>query len=363
MVASERLRTVWGYYLYLKETAEQAGKPPPSSAPMLPSPGKKFMIIRQEQNSMQPGLMVGFDTFAKLSDKEEPYENPFLDNEIAPKGDNKKRWSILGKVMSFSGGDSSSGAGGKLSWNEEFQLARRETAESRSRQAPPPPPPKITLFSNHSNGAEVESLHSPTLFDEPKYVFKFTLAWHQQTMPMRDRILTRPFLPRPAHAKLHSGSRNHSPRPSSPDFPPPTRTVSGGAQTGLVNEAKNASPLSSPVSAPTSFEGILAEPSRPNQPHTDDCRSSSSSDDDSIVPGPVRDTHDHHMSDFVTRRIKPVGAHARNSIYVGRALAEWGIVVFDCNNFVDRRRDEGVPNLKEVEVPSLSLEGFRKLAG
>ena len=46
--------------------------------------------------------------------------------------------------------------------------------------------------------------------------------------------------------------------------------------------------------------------------------------------------------------------------YAGRALAEWSLVVAECNNFVERRRAEGVPSLKWVEVPTLGVEGFRR---
>lgn len=48
------------------------------------------------------------------------------------------------------------------------------------------------------------------------------------------------------------------------------------------------------------------------------------------------------------------------SKYAGRALAEWMLIVGECNNFVERRRSEGVPALKWVEVPTLGVEGFRK---
>lgn len=48
--------------------------------------------------------------------------------------------------------------------------------------------------------------------------------------------------------------------------------------------------------------------------------------------------------------------------YAGRALAEWTLIVGECNNFVDRRKNEGVPGLKWVEVPVLGIEGFRKFA-
>lgn len=59
-----------------------------------------------------------------------------------------------------------------------------------------------------------------------------------------------------------------------------------------------------------------------------------------------------------------VGGTAKftRSKYAGRALAEWAAVVGECNNFVERRRAEGVPTLKWVEVPTLGVEGFRKFA-
>jgi hypothetical protein len=65
----------------------------------------------------------------------------------------------------------------------------------------------------------------------------------------------------------------------------------------------------------------------------------------------------------MTKPVKPTGFYAKNAVYCGRALAEWSLVVFECNNFVDRRREEGVLGLSEVEVPVLGMEGFRKLGG
>jgi hypothetical protein len=54
---------------------------------------------------------------------------------------------------------------------------------------------------------------------------------------------------------------------------------------------------------------------------------------------------------------QPIGAEAK---YAGRALAEWALVVKECNNFVERRKAEGVPSLKLMEVPTLGVESFRK---
>ena len=46
--------------------------------------------------------------------------------------------------------------------------------------------------------------------------------------------------------------------------------------------------------------------------------------------------------------------------YAGRALAEWNLLVTECRNFLERRRAEGVPSFQMVEIPSLSVEPFRK---
>lgn len=46
--------------------------------------------------------------------------------------------------------------------------------------------------------------------------------------------------------------------------------------------------------------------------------------------------------------------------YVGRALAEWSLVVGECDVFFARRRDEGVPNDRLVETPTLGVENFKK---
>lgn len=48
------------------------------------------------------------------------------------------------------------------------------------------------------------------------------------------------------------------------------------------------------------------------------------------------------------------------SKYAGRALAEWALIVGECNNFAERRQAEGVPGLKWVEIPTLGVEGFRR---
>lgn len=59
--------------------------------------------------------------------------------------------------------------------------------------------------------------------------------------------------------------------------------------------------------------------------------------------------------------LKPDQAMLGPSKYCGRALAEWAVLIVECQNFFERRKFEGVPSLKWVETPTLGVEAFRKL--
>lgn len=57
---------------------------------------------------------------------------------------------------------------------------------------------------------------------------------------------------------------------------------------------------------------------------------------------------------------QPSGDARTSSTYAGRALAEWTFVSHECQNFFDRRKNEGVPVNRAVETPSLNVEAFRR---
>jgi len=57
---------------------------------------------------------------------------------------------------------------------------------------------------------------------------------------------------------------------------------------------------------------------------------------------------------------KPEGPAAGSSKYAGRALAEWAVLINECQNFFERRKYEGVMGLKRVETPTLGVEAFRR---
>ena len=56
----------------------------------------------------------------------------------------------------------------------------------------------------------------------------------------------------------------------------------------------------------------------------------------------------------------PTGESVAHARYCGRALAEWAVVLGECQSFFDRRKNEGVPSNKLVETPTLGVEVFRR---
>jgi hypothetical protein len=329
----------------------------------------------------------------------------------------KKRWTLLGKVLPFGASQDSPTSDTKRTWEEELEQARRDTvlsrlADRRGRSnhvlpLGPPTPPK----QGPSNGVKpssdsASSTGSAPVFDVGTYVFRFTLTWQtgpggvpMPCGPTRDRILARPRLPAPAQARVsarfagpQNGTanggpvfRSDSPPPIRPGLPPETRRVSGLLQTGLISEARNARPLaddddeppkpandkeheyrpslSIDIPASSLFGdgedkgddglGLRQSPVRSSgvtSHETDRGRGLEQRKDSAPPPGPVQA--------LTIRPERPSGIYAAGAVYTGRALAEWSIVVSECNSFVDRRRDEGVLGLNDVEVPILSVEGL-----
>ncbi|KAK3906949.1 hypothetical protein C8A05DRAFT_11335 [Staphylotrichum tortipilum] len=432
LVMSQRLKTVWSHYLWLRQDAEAKGRMNPSSAPCYPAPGKRFLIIRTEVQAPQHSLRLGFDSFSSSfpsADTGVDYRSPngdTLSNSVKADGNGsfKKRWSLLGKVLPFGASQDSPTSETKRTWEEELEQARRETAASRlagrgGKSAPParplgpPTPPKQSLSTAASSDSG-STTSSMAFFEAATFVFRFTLTWQtgpggapMPCGPMRDRILVRPRLPAPAQARVsvrlagmagvNKGAaavngarvlRSESPPPISPGLPPETRRVSGLWQTGLISEARNAKPLNG--DAQPLRQAVLtkeAEP-RPSLSLSIDTTPIRLSDDDEMPdnnntnnrlelqsPIGMASNGSGYESDrgrpppsdaygmpppaaAAIRAEKPTGPYAATAVYGGRALAEWSMVVSECNSFVDRRRDEGVLGLSEVEVPTLSVEGL-----
>lgn len=63
---------------------------------------------------------------------------------------------------------------------------------------------------------------------------------------------------------------------------------------------------------------------------------------------------------YMSRAVEPSGASVAHSKYAGRALAEWTIVIMECQSFFERRKNEGAPDNRYVETPTLGVEVFSK---
>ncbi|KAH8131016.1 hypothetical protein ACSS6W_006688 [Trichoderma asperelloides] len=369
-LASKRLKSVWSHYLYLKQAADEAGQMGPATAPMSPTLGKRFIIIRQEVNVPQPGLFVTFDTFSKASSIIDlPSSEKSAEAGLLAKNDPKKKWSIL-KLLSFNSTSSPTqttpDTSPVKSSDDGLQNARREVANSRSRQNASINPPK-TAKSDKSDDSD----GSNPVFEDPKFNFKFVLGWPQpqQQLPPLERMLVSPKLPTPAQSRLGFQAK----RGGGPVLPPlmiPTRRFSGSSQGGLVQAARNASPLGSPVIEPRRKLSLaIATAGIPEEPSTATGSETSSGDTtpiETISPSsPVIQPNSNQQRPVEGKvgPVKPAGAFLKNLAYSGRALSEWSLVVAECNNFVERRRDEGIITLSEIEVPLLGVEGFRKMAG
>lgn len=58
--------------------------------------------------------------------------------------------------------------------------------------------------------------------------------------------------------------------------------------------------------------------------------------------------------------IEPKDLSRERARYTGRALAEWMMVVGECQSFFERRKSEGVPENRFVETPTLGVEVFKR---
>ncbi|PHH61860.1 hypothetical protein CDD81_7788 [Ophiocordyceps australis] len=366
MVASARLRTAWSHYLYLKRSAEEAGRAGPSTVPTCPALGKRFMIIRHEVNAPQPGLFMGFDSFARITSSDGLLVNSLCDGSQHAKGDSKKRWSLFGKVLSMAGsntggtGTSSPGldmaARGHFT---EYDLvgSRRGTLELLTRPASFAAQSGTTNANVRNTTSESDVLGLSPVFDERKYAFKFVLGWLQQPMSATGRDLTRPRLPAAAHSQVVARGVRRSSYVSQPrgklakeEVKEPAEKERRGSVNATVEEWLRGTSLA------TMHSGEGKTKSNPER------RRSSVSAEAPVRPqmAPWRGSQDTNR-DLLVKAVKPQGIYASNCVYLGRALAEWALVVSECNNFVDRRCEEGVARPNEVEVPHLGVEGFRKL--
>ncbi len=298
LVVATRLRSNWAYYLYQKQQAEKSRVLPPSTAPCYPAPGRRLLIIRNDNQAPVANLFLGFDglmassvareaTFKRQASLLARFDAAEAEGpKLTSDGSNppsKKRWTFMGKMLPASLSattDPDTRGKGTSSPTRTLEDARRETALARTR------PPM------HSKKLSSDSETPPTTSAYRAFSFKFSLEWSQHfEKPMAGGGVNR------NGAGLNIG--------------PERRVVSPKLPSTAQNNIDN-------------FPNVNKEvlPKDPSSPVG--------------------------------------GSEIARATYAGRALAEWAIIAQECNNFVERRLKEGVPSPKWVEVPTLGVEGFRK---
>ncbi|KAF2687236.1 DUF1765-domain-containing protein [Lentithecium fluviatile CBS 122367] len=270
---SDRLRSVWSHYLWLRDEAEKKKAIPPSTQACNPAPGRRFLIIRNDNpivTNTQPFLsfdgVVQSSSPRNRSGSNSPPERPLsaistdsqdFPDEGAPKG----RWSML---RSFIGGTPKQAPKSRTPDPPRKDKENAKTSGNNTVKGTPETP------SNKSDTSDTPSPPAPT---HRSYSFRFSLEWVDKRFGTYQNMrLSPPRLPLPAQVLLQSKGIN-------------------------LNSVSSCQP---PKSAATS------------------------------------------------------------SKYAGRALAEWTFVSHECQNFFDRRKNEGVPTNKLVENPTLAVEAFRR---
>lgn len=262
---------MWSHYLWLREDAEHKHALLPSTQACNPAPGRRFLIIRNDNPIVtNSGPFISFDGVVQSPNARrlptsnsvpEPTARPTsaqsTDSDFGEEDTNKGRWNILRTFMGTSKQSSKSKSPGPV---------QKENDKSSS-----------TSSSSLTETSTVAKT-TPTIAQQfppthRSFSFRFSLEWVDKRF----------------------GTFQHM-RLSPPRLPLP-------AQVLLQNKGINITMVGSS---------------------------------------------------------KPIGPAVNSSRYSGRALAEWTFISHECQNFFDRRKNEGVPSNRLVETPTLAVEAFRR---
>ncbi|KAK5681373.1 hypothetical protein LTR17_027472 [Elasticomyces elasticus] len=295
----QRLQVTWSHYLYLREQAAQTKSLLPPTNPCNPAPGRRLLIIRTDTQAAPGGSFLSFDGLSS------PRSPPPTAQPPLPSFPNK-RFSTLSHVVELD--------------------SRPDTAQSSSDSEVASPRDKgIGGFIRKMMGGSRARSKSQGPAARPK-------------LPP----VVEPVPPGPAQLTRSATEDFQVPRP---------RNTSNelSVRTGM------------PVQQHRNFCFKFSLEFQPNNKH---------------APGPMRlypprlpmpaqmflQDHSHKVNLAATNimPIQPTGSSRSHATYCGRALAEWTVVVGECQSFFERRKHEGVPNNKVVETPTLGVEVFRR---
>jgi hypothetical protein len=314
---SERLHETYAHYLFIRESAQLSPMLLPSTAPCNPAPGRRLLIVRTDSLHNPPrnnnflsfdgsltsqnGVMKRNSTFGDILSKEEsrPRSNSSSNNSDSdPEVDEKagKKWTLLRTIIGTSKQETT-----------KSRSPNRSSASSNGTTPRDSKTPSSTLTQTQTQQQKEEQQRKSNVPTHRAFSFKFSLEWVDRL----DRRLQTPGSMRIQPPRLPIPAQQHllSSRPSSHS---PTSPVTASFTVAGVSGAFGIDPTGG------SGKGIL------------------------------------------TKGIEPTGEARIQAKYSGRALAEWALVVGECQSFCERRRAEGVGMAKWIETPGLGVEAFKR---
>ncbi|KAK2878221.1 hypothetical protein FQN49_001048 [Arthroderma sp. PD_2] len=325
----DRLGQIWEQFIAHQSLAEKGLVAPISTAPCTPAPGRRIIIIRNDYFPPAPSMFVCLDNILPPSMTPRAPTNGEPPKQLQPstaESDSspqiKKTWKMLRTMFK---GNANPKPGEVTPPGSSSPETSSTTSASEGRKASEDTKPQQEDGTNSRPGS------GSTATQRPAYTFRFCLEWiDRQRWPSRNRQLYPPSLPAPARLFLHalrkpaintsdssSGSMSHSRSGTGSDDGSETDSAEE-TESHLTNETLGAQPAA-PIVTSASKNNLFAAPIQP-----------------------------------------PDNGPCPMNKYAGRALAEWAMVVSECDNFFERRRDEGVPCDRLVEVPTLGADSFRK---
>ena len=294
-----RLQQTWCHYLHLREQADRKGEVPPSTTPCNPAPSRRLWIVRTDPQLNPSDALLSFDGI------------------MAPESKAPLTLSKRGSIISqFSDGDMRSDSSRDISPDSDSEPRGRGiggffknllSSKSRSRSRGPP-----TRSSSAMSTASAPPVPNS----------------HQQQQQRSETTPSRNGIPRSATDDPQAAKK--SPATAEPKTPP-HRNFTFKFSLEYQPHTKPTPPMRlSPPRLPLPAHQYLSAHS------------------DRLTP----------LS--ALRPLAPVGKGREHARYCGRALAEWQIVLGECQGFFERRKGEGVPGNRGVETPGLGVEVFKR---
>ena len=300
---AERLRSVWSHYIYLKEEADANDQLAPSTVPSNPAPHRRLLIVRTDTQVGPASNFLSFDGL--VSDNSVSPPSP-----LSPSSRRDSTLNLLAEtgIRTLSSLTSRSESDSDTTSHSKWNLFKNFMSSSKPRSRSQSPSPASKDSNQHLQ------VHSTN----PKAEIRQTRnASPSGTLNLKSNAADTATSGAPKLATLESST---SQRTYCFKF-----SLEWLSKTTPSPQPLRIYPPRLPMTAQLLLQQHSANANAPIQ----------------------------------LRKLEPKGEARASSRYSGRALAEWALVVGECQAFIDRRKSEGVP-LGRVEVPTLGVETFRR---